>query len=54
MSAWTICWTTEDGTDRWDRFEGRSAAEDRIRILEAEGVSVENMLVFPPDSEVAV
>lgn len=54
---WTVCWTEEprEGKDyyedRWARIDGRDAMDIFISELVNRGISVYDILVFPPDSE---
>ena len=55
---WTICWIEEvngENRDCWDRFEFKSGVKIKLRELEAsDKVDMNDVLVFPPDSEVNV
>lgn len=53
---WTVCWTTKEGEDKWDRIEDKDAMELLVDAIVEEnsynGYQMrENILVFPPDSE---
>lgn len=61
---WTVCWTEQcvdnanenhrDQTgfrDRWERINGRDAMDIFVTRLTEQDISIEDILVFPPDSE---
>lgn len=47
---WTVVWT-EDGEDRYDRLNRAELGEFLRDLLENEAVSVEDILVFEPETE---
>lgn len=49
---WTICWTSEEKGDGWDRFETREDIINLANTLVREGDACkEDILIFPPEAD---
>ena len=49
---WTICWTSAENGDDWDRFGSREDVVNLANTLYREGdVCEDDMLIFPPEAD---
>ena len=49
---WTICWSSKEHGDGWDRFEEREDIVNLANTLVCEGDVCENdILIFPPTAD---
>jgi len=49
---WTICWSSEEHGDGWDRFETREDIINLANTLVCEGdVCADDIFIFPPEAD---
>ena len=49
---WTICWSSKENGDGWDRFESREDIINLANTLVLEGdVCEDDILIFPPEAD---
>ena len=49
---WTICWSSKEHGDGWDRFEAREDVINLANTLHLEGdVCADDILIFPPEAD---
>ena len=49
---WTICWTSYEHGDGWDRFESREDVINFANTLVREGdICEEDILIFSPEAD---
>jgi len=49
---WTICWSSTEKGDGWDRFETREEIINLANTLVREGdVCESDILIFPPEAD---
>jgi hypothetical protein len=54
ITMWTLIWLDLYGIEHYDRFDTREETRNAVEVILSKGWSMEDMLAFPPDTEIGV